>query len=168
MTAVVVLNASFEPLAVVPLHRALTFLVRERAVIVEAVPGASYRSATGEIPIPRVVQFREMVRVPYRWGVQPWSRRGVLERDGRICAYCGRGGASTIDHIMPKSRCTRNPNQWMNTVASCKACNNLKADRTPLEAGMPLRYQPRIVTTRDSMLIAMAETGADLAALGFA
>jgi len=162
---VVVLNASFEPLGIVPLKRAMVFLMRERAVIVDAVPGRTVRSAEAEFPFPRVVQFREMVRVPYRWGAVPWTRRGLLERDGYECVFCGKR-ASTVDHILPRSRGGRDT--WMNTAAACLRCNSVKADKTPEEAGMPLRFQPREVTTRESLVLAIAETGADVVALGFA
>ena len=170
MTAVVVLNASFELLGIVPLRRAMTYLVRERAVIVESVPGATIRSAEADFPLPRVVQFREMVRVPYRFRAAAWSRRGVLERDNRTCAYCGRGRVrTTVDHIMPASRLTRaEANTWLNTVAACARCNGLKANRTPEEAGMPLLFRPREVTTRDTLLVAVAATGADVTGLGLA
>ena len=162
-SAVVVLNASFEPLGVVPVARAVAFLMRERAVIVDAIPGRTIRSAETEFPFPRVVQFREMIRVPYRFGHAAWSRRGVLERDAHECAYCGARGL-TIDHIVPRSRGGRD--EWMNTICSCARCNGRKADRTLAESGMTLRYQPRIVTTRDTMVLAIASVGADPVALG--
>lgn len=161
---VVVLNASFEPLGIVPLSRALVFLLRERAVIVDAVPGRTVRSAEAEFPLPRVVQFREMIRVPYRYGDVPWSRRGLLQRDNYECAYCGGKNAQTVDHVLPRSRGGRDA--WMNTVACCSPCNNRKADRTPAEAGMTLRYQPRPVTSRETLVLAIAQTGADVVALG--
>lgn len=164
-TRVVVLNATMEPLAVVPLSRALTFLLHERATIVEARPGETVRSATAEFSVPLVVAFRELVRVPYRRTVCPWTRRGVMARDGRKCAYCGRI-ASTIDHILPRSQGGKNT--WMNTVAACARCNNAKADRTPERARMPLRFQPREVTRRDSLVVAMAQMGVDMEALGLA
>ena len=168
MSTVVVLNASFEPLGVVTLHRAMVYLLRERASIVEAVPGETVRSAQAEFPMPRVVQFREMVRIPYRYDRQPWSAHGVLERDGRKCGYCLKK-ATTVDHIMPKSRMKgQNPNTWMNTVASCSVHNSRKAARTPEEAGMKLLFQPREVTRRDTLLVAIAQTGADLSMLGLA
>ena len=162
-TGVVVLNATFEPLGIVPLHRALVFLIRERAVIVDAVPGRTVRSAHAEFPMPRVVQFREMVRVPYRYGIVPWSRQALLRRDNHECAYCGRH-ASTVDHVFPRSRGGRD--EWMNTVAACSRCNGIKADRTPEEADMMLRFQPRIVTSRDTLVLAIGALGADLALLG--
>lgn len=164
--SVVLLNASFEPLGIVPLSRALVFLMRERAVLVDAVPGRTVRSAEAEFPLPRVVQFREMVRVPYRYGIVPWTRKGLLERDGHACAYCSSRRASTVDHVLPRSRGGRDT--WMNTVAACSRCNGVKADRTPEEAGMPLRFQPRVVTSRETLVLAIAATGADVAALGLA
>lgn len=162
---VVVLNATYEPIGIVPLSRALTYLIRERASIVEAIPGQTIRSQQGEFPVPRVVAFRELVRVPYRWDAAPWSRRGVLIRDSHTCAYCGRRG-STIDHVLPQSRGGRNT--WLNTVAACGPCNGKKADRTPEEAGMQLRFPPREVTRRDTLIVAIAQTGANLTALGLA
>lgn len=163
--SVVVLNASFEILGVVPVARAMTFLMRERAVVVDAIPGEMIRSAEAEFPFPRVVQFREMIRVPYRYGQAAWSRRGVLQRDAYECAYCGARGL-TIDHIVPRSRGGRD--EWMNTICSCARCNGRKADRTLEESGMVLRFQPRVVTTRDTMVLAVAAVGADPVTLGLA
>ena len=57
-----------------------------------------------------------------------WSRPGVLARDGHRCGYCG-GPASTVDHILPRSRGGRNT--WTNTIAACDGCNQRKDGRTP-------------------------------------
>lgn len=45
-----------------------------------------------------------------------------------------------MDHIHPVSR--GGPSSWTNLVSACKECNNRKADRTPTEADMPLRFAP--------------------------
>lgn len=166
MSGVVVLNATHEPLGVVPLRRAMLYLATERAVIVQARgDGEVWRSADREIPVPVVVRFVRYIRVPYRWRTAPWSRRGVLERDNHRCAFCG-GRASTIDHVLPQSR--GGGNTWLNTVAACSPCNGRKANRTPEEARMPLRFRPVEVTERDSLIVAIAATGADLVDLGLA
>lgn len=162
---VVVLNASFEPLGIVTLNRAMTMLLRERATVVDSVPGEVYRSASSEFPVPRVVQYREMVRVPYSWKTEPWTRGGLLRRDNHTCAYCGKYG-NTVDHVLPRSR--GGGDTWLNTVAACSRCNNGKANKTPEEAGMKLRYQPREVLKRDSLVLAIAELGVDTVALGLA
>jgi 5-methylcytosine-specific restriction endonuclease McrA len=52
--------------------------------------------------------------------------------------------ASTIDHVLPRSRGGRNT--WLNTVAACGGCNHRKGDRTPAEAGLVLRKRPTAPT----------------------
>lgn len=55
------------------------------------------------------------------------TRRFVLERDGHLCAYCGRD-ANTVDHITPKAAGgTDTPD---NLVAACRSCNGRKSDKT--------------------------------------
>ena len=164
---VLVLNASYEPLGVVSLRKAMIYLFHERAVIVEAVPGVTYRSGQGEHAVPLVVQFTRNVSVPYSYRPLTFSKRAVLERDNYTCAYCGvpkRG--RTIDHVKPKSRGGRD--SFLNTVACCSPCNNRKADRTPEEAQMPLRFKPREVFHRDRLLVSIAATGANLTKLQLA
>jgi 5-methylcytosine-specific restriction endonuclease McrA len=70
----------------------------------------------------------------------PVSRRGVLRRDNHRCGYCG-SAASTIDHVMPRSRGGKDT--WENLVACCLRCNNLKGDRTPAEMNWNLQLNPR-------------------------
>jgi 5-methylcytosine-specific restriction endonuclease McrA len=62
-----------------------------------------------------------------------------MARDRHRCGYCG-GQATTIDHVLPRSRGGRNT--WLNTVAACGGCNQRKGDRTPAEARMSLRVTP--------------------------
>lgn len=67
------------------------------------------------------------------------THRRILERDNHLCAYCG-DNATTVDHIMPKSR--GGGNTWDNLIAACFPCNNKKDNKTPLEAGMDLMFMP--------------------------
>ncbi|WIB65340.1 HNH endonuclease [Curtobacterium sp. MCBD17_040] len=165
MRTVVVLNATYEPLTTVLVHRALMFLVSDRAVIVEAVPGASIRSASREIPLPKVVRLTKYVRVAYGHRPRAWSKRGVIERDQPFgCAYCGAKTTLTVDHIVPQSRGGRN--EWNSTIGACSSCNGRKADRLPEEAGMKLRYKPRVVTERDTLRLALVKAGVDPNAYG--
>ncbi|ERG64534.1 hypothetical protein L332_08745 [Agrococcus pavilionensis RW1] len=159
-----VLNATLEPIGVASLQRAVAFLVKERAQIMLAADGM-IRSNSIELPVPRVVVFNDYVRIPHTrlYDRMPWSRRGVLDRDGRRCAYCEAPGA-TIDHIHPASR--GGESTWLNTITACVACNGAKGDRTPAEAGMPLRFEPRVVWRREVLMLAVEATGVDLAELG--
>ncbi|GLY01839.1 HNH endonuclease [Actinoplanes sp. NBRC 101535] len=140
MSVVLVLNADCGPLQRVSLRHAIRMLFRQVAVVHEARPDATI----GVYPIPTVVRLVSYVVTRWRHGRGPsWSRAGVLARDHGVCAYCGKA-ASTIDHVLPRSRGGRN--EWSNTVAACHSCNNRKRDRTPAEARMPLRTIPSAPT----------------------
>jgi hypothetical protein len=132
--AVLILNASYEPLHVVSVTKSITMLHRGVAVIEEADPGRAF----GPYPTPRVLRLTRYVHV--KRAPLAWSRVRVLARDGSQCAYCGNR-ASTVDHIIPRSR-GGHPTSYLNTVACCGRCNNRKGSKTPEEAGMQLRYAP--------------------------
>ncbi|MFK3985275.1 HNH endonuclease [Micromonospora sp. NPDC050397] len=138
MDAVLVINADLGPLHKVSVQHAIRMLLRRVAEIHEAEPDRRI----GVFPMPRVVRLVRYVVTRWRFSSGPaWSRSGVHLRDGHRCAYCD-GRATTIDHVLPRSRGGRNT--WKNTVAACYACNQRKGDRTPAEAGMPLRYDPAV------------------------
>ncbi|WP_250004182.1 HNH endonuclease [Actinoplanes sp. M2I2] len=136
MSDVLVLNADLGPLHRVSLRHAVRMLVRQVAEVHESRPDG----VIGVWPVPTVVRLVSYVVTRWRHSRGPsWSRAGVLARDGRRCAYCGRA-ASTIDHVLPRSR--GGANSWLNTVAACYPCNQRKGNRTPAEARMPLRAVP--------------------------
>jgi 5-methylcytosine-specific restriction endonuclease McrA len=131
---VLVINADLGPLHRVSLRHAVRMLVRQVAEIHEAEPDR----LIGVFPMPTVVRLVRYIVTKWRYTTGPaWSRGGVLQRDGRRCGYCG-GHATTVDHILPRSRGGRNT--WLNTVAACEGCNQRKGDRTPAEAGMVPRF----------------------------
>lgn len=134
-----VLNAGYEPLAVVSFKRAIVLVMNEKASIVAADEEHPVRSESESWPRPSVILLRHYVRIPHSRRV-PVSRRGVLRRDAHRCGYCG-GTASTIDHVVPRSR--GGADSWENLVACCLECNNLKGDRTPREMGWSLRATPK-------------------------
>lgn len=133
-----VLNAGYEPLAVVSFRRALVLVLAGKATVVVDGP-TPVVSGSLTLPRPSVILLARYVRVPHG-RVVPVSRRGVLRRDEHRCAYCG-GHAATIDHVLPRSR--GGLDTWDNLVACCVRCNNLKGDRTPEEKGWSLRVRPR-------------------------
>ncbi|MFP5072086.1 HNH endonuclease [Pseudonocardia nantongensis] len=137
---VLLLNASFEPLAVVTSKRAICLLLAGKAeCLQEALEGTAFRSENLSLPAPSVLRLSRYVRVPYRRAV-PMTRAGVLRRDARRCAYCTKR-ADTIDHVVPRSR--GGAHSWENCVAACRACNARKADRLIEELGWTLRSTPR-------------------------
>ena len=132
-----VLNAGYEPLAVVSFRRALVLVLAGKATIV-AHSGAPVVGSTLTLPRPSVILLVRYVRAPHGRAVQV-SRRGVLRRDSHRCAYCG-AQAATVDHVLPRSR--GGQDTWENLVACCVRCNNAKGDRTPEEKGWTLRLRP--------------------------
>ena len=162
MVSVLLLNASYEPLAVIPKRRALSLLLRERvdAATDDVVP---LKGTSTSFKIPTVLRLRRYINVPRRGA--SWSRKAVLRRDNYICIYCGtRAGERqgkrilerqdfTIDHILPKSRGGRNA--WTNTACACPVCNHRKGNKMPHEAGMILRWEPK--TPRVDYIVASGE-----------
>ncbi|MEM7334965.1 MAG: HNH endonuclease [Chloroflexota bacterium] len=156
--SVLLLNASYEPLQMISVRRAVNLLLADKVQAVEGVH-SRLRSVNRVFEVPLVVRLTYYVNVP-RPGVT-WSRRAILERDGWVCVYCGvrigdkkqgrylAKGDFTIDHLIPKSR--GGHNTWGNTACACSICNNRKANRTPHEAGMKLLYEPK--TPRGHVLV---------------
>ncbi|MCU1559038.1 MAG: endonuclease [Microbacteriaceae bacterium] len=134
-----VLNAGFEPLAVVSFKRALVLVMNQKATIVAADAEHPVWGSSGSYDRPSVILLTRYVRIPNSRLI-PVSRRGVLRRDGQRCAYCG-GSANTIDHVLPRSR--GGQDSWENLVACCLRCNNVKGDRTPSEMNWTLRIRPQ-------------------------
>jgi len=135
-----VLNAGYEPLAVVSFKRALVLVLNQKATILAGAESQFVHSATNQFELPTVILLQRYVRIPNARKV-PVSRRGVLRRDLHECGYCGKS-ANTIDHILPKSR--GGQDTWENLVACCLRCNNKKSDKTPAEMGWELRTTPRM------------------------
>ena len=140
------LNASFEPLTMVPLKRALRLVIDGKAEIVESDRGKRVRSEHLALPRPVVIRLRKFVHVPRRFRRQV-TNTFLFARDGYQCQYCGRHGyelrpreSLTRDHVVPVSR--GGLNVWTNVVTACSGCNTRKANHLMHECGMHLLHQP--------------------------
>ena len=136
---IVLLNASYEPHGHVDFKHAMRMVWRGVAVIEESIEG----KMAGPHPWPKVLRLVRYIANTWMYRPAAYTRHSLLLRDRKTCAYCG-GKATTVDHIMPRSR--GGAWSWMNTVAACAGCNHRKADRTPEEAGMRLRFAPWVPT----------------------
>jgi len=137
VSSTLLLNATYEPLGLLPARRAVVLVLDEKADVLADGAGR-FRSATRSVPVPSVIRLRYLVRVPYRAHL-PLNRRNLLARDGHRCAYC-RGRADTIDHVLPRSR--GGEHRWENVVAACRPCNARKGDRLLAEVGWDLAKAP--------------------------
>ena len=136
MGKVLVLNASYEPLNITSWRRAVVLLIKGKAEQLEN----NERLVYADFPLPSVIRLRYYVRVPYK--EIPLTRRNILERDRHTCQYCSyKGDKLTLDHVVPRSR--GGGDTWENLVTACVRCNVKKGNRTPKEAQMTLRHQPR-------------------------
>ena len=71
--------------------------------------------------------------------VPPLNNQTLFRRDAHFCLYCAQRFPVrdlSRDHIRPFSQGGRDV--WMNVVAACRRCNNLKAWRTPEQARLQL------------------------------
>jgi 5-methylcytosine-specific restriction endonuclease McrA len=132
-----VLDRSYQPINVVPWQKAISYLARERATVLEEYP----TQLRAGMAMPAVVTLnhsyqRQKQRVKF-------SRHNLLARDKNRCQYCGQklpASELTYEHVIP--RCQGGTTCWENVVMACVACNKQKANRTPEQAGMKLLTKP--------------------------
>ncbi len=137
-----VLNATYEPLSVVSIKRAVVLLLKEKAELLEAAE-TTLRARGIAMPVPLVIRMVYYVRIPRAMAL-PLSRRSIMARDQYTCQYCGATPLRadlTLDHVLPRSRGGRT--EWENVVVACRVCNQKKGNRTPREAQMSLARPPR-------------------------
>ena len=140
------LNASYEPLTMVPLRRALRLVIDGKAEIVESEKERPVRSETRAFPRPVVIRLTRFVHVPRRFRRQV-TNTFLFARDDYQCQFCGRRSIElknreslTRDHLIPMSR--GGLNIWTNVVTACSSCNTRKANRLPDEIGMHPMHAP--------------------------
>lgn len=141
LRSVLVLNATYEPLNIVPVHRAIVLLLKEKAEVVEAAHH-TIRAERLSMRWPLVIRLVTFVPIPRRLPL-PLSRRTVMARDMHTCQYCGCTPSKhelTVDHVIPRSR--GGTTVWENVVTACAPCNRRKGNRLPEEAHMTLRSKP--------------------------
>lgn len=142
MDRTLLLNATFEPLAIVPWKKAVTLLFLQKVEVVREYD-KEIRSVSSGVRLPSVVKLRRFVRNNH--AAVRFSRRNVFLRDDYTCQYCGKRFEPkllTCDHLMPRSR--GGITEWTNIVTSCVRCNFEKGDRLPEEVKMvPLRKPTR-------------------------
>jgi 5-methylcytosine-specific restriction endonuclease McrA len=149
MSRALVLNATYEPLSVVPSRRAVVLVLDHKAELLHDT-GEVLHSERLAVAVPSVIRLRTFVKVPFRRRA-PLNRRGIFARDDQRCQYCG-DAAESIDHVIPRSR--GGLHAWDNVVAACRPCNVRKRDRLLPETSMRLRRNP--AAPRDLTWVAVA------------
>jgi 5-methylcytosine-specific restriction endonuclease McrA len=143
--SVVVFSKNYLPVSRVNIKRAIALLVTGKAepldfTIGKGGKGIAVHSPSVVLLVPEHIRLtitdRERV-----WKVPPVNRREVLRRDKHTCQYCGSTKQLTLDHVIPRSKGGKHT--WDNVVIACERCNSRKGDRTPQQAGITLRTQPK-------------------------
>src|SRR4051812_33451717 len=137
---VLVLNASFEPINVCTVRRAVVLLLKAKAEVVDHATW-ELRSERASMSRPVVIRLVTYIVVPRDTHRRKITRRAVFARDDWTCQYCGSRSNLTVDHVIPRSR--GGESSWENIVASCAPCNRRKGDHLPAHVGMHPRRKPR-------------------------
>jgi len=147
-----ILNASYEPLAVVSSKRGLILVIEGKAHIASEHPDYTVSSAKDVWPVPTQIVLNQFVKSRSTYRVPAiLTQRNLFIRDGHRCGYCARhkselksGEFLTRDHIHPQSKGGKD--EWKNVITACSTCNNKKADFLLDEIGMQLNKVPTIPT----------------------
>src|SRR5437879_9587535 len=133
---VLVLNATYEPINVTAVRRAMVLMLKGVAQA-EELHSAEVHSAAHSHQVPSVIRLLAYRHIPQQ--SRALSRKNILLRDRNTCQFCGRVFPSselTLDHVLPRSRGVRS--SWEKLVACCYLCNNAKGDRAPVAAVLEL------------------------------
>lgn len=140
--SVVVFSQNYLPMSRVNIRRAIALMVSGKAEPLKFSDTADWQVRSPSVVVEVPEQIRLKVTGAERvWKVPPVNRREVLRRDHHSCQYCGSTKQLTLDHVIPVSKGGKH--SWDNVVTACEKCNQRKGDRTPLQAGMTLRTQPK-------------------------
>jgi len=142
-----VLNASYEPLAVVSAKRGLILVIEDKAIVSQEHPEFVVHSARDIWPVPTQVVLKTFVKSRSTHHVPAiLTQRNLFLRDGYRCQYCHRHRSElkskeflTRDHVHPSSRGGRDI--WTNVVTACSKCNNKKADFSMEDVGFTLKKE---------------------------
>ena len=136
---VLILNQDYSAISLCSVQKAFILIYLQKAEMLEKTENGYLRSITTTYPKPSVIRLQHYVHIPYK-GIS-LSRHNLMKRDHYQCQYCGSNRNLTLDHLMPRSRGGKST--WTNLITACVRCNTRKGDRTPEEAGLTLRQQPK-------------------------
>lgn len=137
-----VLNSSYEPMRIVSWQKALILWFQDKVEVLE-YHTVFARSSRASFQLPSVLRLKSYVR-PRSNGAVRFCRENVYIRDSYSCQYCGKKDSPknlTLDHVIPASH--NGKKTWTNVVSACRRCNQVKANRNPHQAKMPLLKEPK-------------------------
>lgn len=142
MEMTLLLNATYEPLQVIPWKKAILLLCQGKVEVLE-VYDREIRGVSISFKLPSVLRLLQWVKIKKNQRVVKFSRNNIFTRDKHSCQYCGRRFKAeelTFDHVIPIAKGGKKT--WTNIVTACIRCNNRKSGRTPEEADIRLIKKP--------------------------
>lgn len=137
---VLVLNLNYVPINVSTVRRAIILVSKGKAELLENHRG-EVRTVSAIVEAPSIIRLVYLVKRPF--APRKLSKKEIFLRDQYTCQYCGKKTQElTLDHVVPRRQ--KGAHTWENVVAACSRCNLRKAGRTPEEANMRLKTQPRV------------------------
>jgi 5-methylcytosine-specific restriction endonuclease McrA len=145
------LNADFRPIHYYPLSlmtwKDIMFLLvkgettgKQRIQVVEEYDDVVVRTPHRDIKLPSVVAHMKFLKPPKK---VPFNKFNVFLRDDFTCQYTGekcRPEDLSFDHVIPEGQGGKTT--WENIATATTEINQLKACRTPKEAGLHLKRKP--------------------------
>lgn len=138
-------NTTAQVIDYIPWQKAVRRVITGEAISLKD-SSTLLRSPSVSILVPEIIMMRDYVNqhdpkreIKRNDPTIPLPKNLVHERDGWVCAYCGKYG-DTIDHIIPKD--LGGLETWDNVITACTKCNNVKDNKTLIELGWNLRYEP--------------------------
>lgn len=136
MSDVLLLNADFNPISILPLSviswkHAINLYFMDRIQVIEEYDDWVIRSEKLAIKVPSVCmtkQYLSFKKTP------KFSRSNMYLRDLYQCQYCEEVFSAkdlTLDHVMPRSKGGKTT--WENSVTACKSCNHRKGARMDMK-----------------------------------
>ncbi len=147
MDKVLVLNSDYTPLNVTSVRKGFVLVIKGKAEVLKQ-DAEKLSSSVKEFVKPLIIRLLSYVKFKNR-GVR-LNRKRIYKRDNNQCVYCGSEKNLTIDHIIPRSRGGKNT--WTNLITCCSSCNLKKANKTPEEANMKMRYRAYEPTVFSSII----------------
>jgi len=102
----------------------------------------SVGTTRGPVRVPTVIACVTFARMPKK--TPKLTTANVKKRDGNRCQYTNRllgPGEGNLDHVIPQSR--GGQSTWENLAWCDKKINQIKANKTPEEAGLKLVRKPK-------------------------
>ena len=174
-SSVLVLNRLWQAVNICSARRAFSLVYSGHAQVVDTTEGSyqtfgfdEWRDLSQEeeegpdfihslnfrIRVPKIIVLMVFDKLPRK--EVKLTRQNIFMRDHFHCQYCNKKFDRTelnIDHVVPRSRGGKTT--WDNVVCSCIKCNTRKGNRTPEQAGMPLKRIPKAPRPRAFLNVSM-------------